>query len=120
MTKTLYIIDGHSHIYAAFYALRDLTSPSGEPTNATFGFLAMLFKLLRTRQPDMLAVAMDSEGPSFRHEQFPQYKANRPPMPDELSCQIGRIRQIIQLLHIPVLSQQGLKPTTSLPPFADA
>ncbi|GAH84680.1 unnamed protein product, partial [marine sediment metagenome] len=51
MTKTLYIIDGHSHIYAAFYALRDLTSPSGEPTNATFGFLGMLLKLLRTKQP---------------------------------------------------------------------
>ncbi len=107
MTKTLYIIDGHSHIYAAFYALRDLTSPSGEPTNATFGFLAMLLKLLRTKKPDMLAVAMDSKGPTFRHEQFGQYKANRPEMPDELACQIDRIRQIIELLHIPVLSQQG-------------
>ena len=107
MTKKLYIIDGHSHIYAAFYALRNLTSPSGEPTNATFGFLAMILKLLREKQPDMLAVAMDSAGPTFRHEQFDQYKANRQEMPDELSCQITRIRQITELLHIPVLAQQG-------------
>lgn len=107
MTKKLYIIDGHSHIYAAFYALRNLTSPSGEPTNATFGFLNMLLKLLRSKHPDMVAVAMDSPGPTFRHQQLDQYKANRQEMPDELSCQIGRIRQIIELLHIPVLAQQG-------------
>ena len=107
MTKTLYIIDGHSHIYAAFYALRNLTSPSGEPTNATFGFLGTILKLLRTKQPDMVAVAMDSAGPTFRHEQFEEYKANRQEMPDDLACQIERIRQVIELLHIPVVAQQG-------------
>ena len=82
MSKTLYIIDGHSHIYAAFYALRDLRSFSGEPTNATFGFLAMLLKLLRSKKPDMVVVAMDSKGPTFRHEQFADYNANRPAIPE--------------------------------------
>ena len=65
MNTTLYIIDGHSYIYAAFYALRSLTSPSGEPTNATFGFLGTLLKLLRTRNPDIVVLAMDSPGPTF-------------------------------------------------------
>ena len=107
MSKTIYIIDGHSHIYAAFFALRNLTSRSGEPTNATFGFLGMLLKLLRTKNPDQIAVAMDSEGPTFRHQQFDQYKANRPEMPEDLACQIDRIRQIVELLHIPLLAQKG-------------
>lgn len=107
MSKTLYIIDGHSYIYAAFYALRNLTSPSGEPTNATFGFLATLLKLLRTKRPDMLILAMDSPGPTFRHEQFAQYKANRPAMPEELPCQIDRIKQLAEFLHIPVLAKQA-------------
>ena len=105
MSNTLYIIDGHSYIYAAFYALRNLTSPSGEPTNATFGFLGTLLKLLRTRRPDKLVLTMDSPGPTFRHQQFEQYKANRPAMPDELPCQIDRIKELAQLLHIPVLAK---------------
>ena len=106
MSNTLYIIDGHSYIYAAFYALRNLTSPSGEPTNATFGFLGTLLKLFRTRRPDKLVLTMDSPGPTFRHRQFDQYKANRPPMPDELPCQIDRIKELAQLLHIPVLAKE--------------
>lgn len=107
MSKSLYIIDGHSHIYAAFYAVRNLSSPTGEPTNATFGFLGMLLKLLRTKRPDIMAVAMDSAGPTFRHQQFKEYKANRPQMPEDLACQIDRIKELLGLLHIPVLAKQG-------------
>ena len=68
MSKTLYLIDGHAQIYSAFFAPTggQLSAPSGEPTNATMIFTSMLLKLLRGRQPDLLAVAMDSAGPTFR------------------------------------------------------
>ena len=107
MSNTLYIIDGHSYIYASFYAVRDLTSPSGEPTNATYGFMGTLLKLLKSRRPDKLVVTMDSPGPTFRHEQFAEYKANRPAMPEELPRQIERIKQLAELLHIPVLAKES-------------
>ena len=109
MSKTLYIIDGHAQIYAAFYApmAANLTAPSGEPTKATFIFTTMLLKLLRERRPDMIAVAMDAPGPSFRHEIYPEYKANRPPMPDDLIRQLDRIDKILAAMNIPVLRQAG-------------
>jgi DNA polymerase-1 len=70
MAKTLYIIDGHAHIYAAFYApmSQKLSSPAGEPTKATYIFTSMLLRLLQSKKPDMLVVAMDSKEPSFRKE----------------------------------------------------
>lgn len=109
MAKTLYIIDGHALIYAAFYAPigGNLTTLDGEPTKATLIFTTMLLKVLRERQPDMLAVTMDSPGPTFRHEMYDQYKANRPPMPEDLRPQIDRITQIIQAMRIPVLRVSG-------------
>ena len=105
MVKTLYIIDGHAHIYAAFYApmSQRLTSPSGEPTKATYIFTNMILKLLETKKPDMLVVAMDSKEPSFRAEIYPEYKAHRPPMPDEMPVQINRIEQILDAMNIPVI-----------------
>ncbi len=109
MSKTLYIIDGHAQIYAAFYApmTANLSAPSGEPTKATFIFTTMLLKLLRERRPDMIAVAMDAPGPTFRHELYTEYKANRPPMPDELIRQCNRIDEIIAAMNIPVLRLEG-------------
>ena len=104
MTKTLYIIDGHAHIYAAFYApMSQLTSPSSEPTKATYIFTNMILKLLETKKPDMLVVAMDSKEPSFRAEIYPEYKAHRPPMPDEMPVQINRIEQILEAMNIPII-----------------
>ena len=105
MSKSLYIVDGHAQIYAAFYApLRgNLMSPSGEPTRATYIFTTMLLKLLDEHKPDYLVVAMDAPGKTFRHELFDQYKANRPPMPEELSVQIARIDEILTAMNIPVL-----------------
>ena len=84
MPKTLYIIDGHAHIYAAYYApmRQQLTSPSGEPTKATYVFTSMILKILRDRRPDMLVVALDSPGPTVRHRMYDDYKAHRPPMPE--------------------------------------
>jgi DNA polymerase-1 len=104
MAKTLYIIDGHAHIYAAFYApMKPLTSPSGEPTKATYIFTNMLLKLLESKKPDMLVVAMDSKEPSFRREIYKEYKAHRPPMPDEMPGQINRIEQLLEAMNIPMI-----------------
>ncbi|MCX5632613.1 MAG: DNA polymerase I [Phycisphaerae bacterium] len=104
MAKKLYIIDGHAHIYAAFYApMKPLTSPSGEHTKATYIFTTMILNLLATKKPDMLVVAMDSKEPSFRREMYKEYKAHRPPMPDEMPMQINRIEQILEAMNIPII-----------------
>ena len=111
MTKTLYIIDGHAHIYSAFYApmARQLSSPAGEPTKATYIFTTALLKLIETKKPDMLVVAMDSKEPSFRKEIYPEYKAHRPPMPDEMPVQIDRIEQILKAMNVPMFRRAGFE-----------
>jgi DNA polymerase-1 len=105
MAKSLYIIDGHAHIYSAFYApmSQKLVSPKGEPTKATYIFTTMILRLLETKKPDMLVVAMDSKEPSFRREIYKEYKAHRPPMPDEMPIQINRIEQILEAMNIPII-----------------
>ena len=111
MAMTLYIIDGHAHIYAAYYApmRQQLTSPSGEPTKATYIFTAATLGLIQRQKPDMLAVALDSKTPTFRSEIYPQYKANRPPMPDDMPAQIGRIEQILEAMNVPILRLDGFE-----------
>ncbi len=111
MAKKLYIIDGHAHIYAAHYApmRQRLTSPTGEPTKATYIFTQALVGLIKRQNPDMLVVAMDSKAPTFRSEIFAEYKANRPPMPDELPMQIDRIEQILGAMNIPILRIDGFE-----------
>ena len=115
MAKRLFIIDGHAHIYAAYYApMRQqpkpiFTSPSGEPTQATYIFTTVILGLIRRQKPDMLAVAMDSKTPTFRNEIYPEYKAQRPPMPKEYDMpgQINRIEQIMEAMRIPILRVNG-------------
>ncbi|MBN1506237.1 MAG: DNA polymerase I [Sedimentisphaerales bacterium] len=109
MAQTLYIVDGHAHIYAAYYApmKQRLTSPAGEPTKATYIFTTALFGLLDKQKPDMLVVAMDSAAPTFRSEVFAEYKAHRPPMPDDMPGQVTRIEQILEAMRIPVLRMDG-------------
>ena len=111
MAKKLYIIDGHAHIYAAYYApmRQKLTSPAGEPTKATYIFTTALLGLIQRRKPDMLVVAMDSKTPTFRSEIYPQYKANRPPIPDDMPVQIDRIEQILDAMSIPMLRLDGFE-----------
>lgn len=104
---TLYLVDGSSYIYRAYHAIRGLATREGFPTNAVFGFANMLLKVLKDNRPDYVAVVMDSKGPTFRHGIFPQYKANRPSMPDDLKVQIPRIEQIIEAFRIPVLRREG-------------
>jgi len=111
MAKKLYIIDGHAHIYAAYYARirQPLTSPSGEPTQATYIFTTAVLGLIRNQNPDMLVVAMDSKVPSFRSEIYTEYKAHRPAMPDEMPGQIDRIEQILAAMNIPVFRLEGFE-----------
>jgi len=109
MASSLYIIDGHAYIYAAYYApmRQRLTGPSGEPTKATYIFTTMLVGLMQRREPDMLAVAMDSKTPTFRSDIYPEYKAHRPPMPDDMPGQIARIEQILEVMRVAMLRAEG-------------
>lgn len=107
-TKKLFILDGHGHIYAAYYApMRPLTSPSGEPTKAVFVFTQALIGILQREKPDMLVTVFDSKVPSFRTKIYPEYKAHRPPMPEDLPKQIDRIEQVLEAMNIPRLRVEG-------------
>jgi len=109
MDKTLYIIDGHAHIYASYYApmRQQLTSPSGEPTKAAYIFTMAMIGLIQRQKPDMLVVTMDSKGPTFRHKMYDQYKAHRAPMPDDMPPQIEMIVQILNAMNIPIVRISG-------------
>ena len=102
----LYLIDGYSNIFRAFYAIRNLSNSRGEPTNAVYGFIQMLRKLLREDKPDLVGVALDV-GKTFRNEKFEDYKANRAPMPEDLQSQIPWIRRVLEAYRIPALELQG-------------
>ena len=110
MPKTLYLIDGHAIAYRAYFALMasgaGFRSLSGEPTAATFGFTSILLSLMDKEQPEYLAVAFDT-GKTFRSEKFPDYKATREKMPDELRPQIERIRELVDAFGFPRLELEG-------------
>lgn len=107
--KRLFLIDGSSYIYRAFFGLPHLSNSKGLPTNAVYGYTAMLLKIIREEAPDYLAVAFDAKGPTFRHEVYKEYKANRPSMPDNLIPQIPYIHDITDGFNLPVLSQEGVE-----------
>jgi len=96
----IYLIDGSAYIYRAYHAIASLSNSSGLPTNAVYGFTTILRRLIRERQPKYLAIAFDTKGPVFRHKMYPEYKGNRPPMPDDLVVQIPYIRRIAQSYNI--------------------
>ena len=103
----LYLIDGSSYIFRAFYAIGHLSNSRGIPTNATFGFTQMLLKVLKDHQPDFLAVALDSRAPTFRSHLYKEYKANRPEMPESLTPQIPYIKKVIEGYRIATLQMEG-------------
>jgi len=107
--STLYLVDGSSYLYRAFHALPNLTSSHGEPTGALLGVANMLRRLLNEQQPEYIAVVFDAKGPTFRHEMFPDYKANRPPMPAELRSQVEAILEFTRLLGLPLLQVEGVE-----------
>ncbi len=105
--KRLFLIDGMSHIYRAYYAIRNLSNDKGLPTNATYGFTSMLRKLIEEHKPDYIGVAFDLEGPTVRHEQYEAYKATRKPMPPDLIQQIPYIRKVCEVFRVPVIGFSG-------------
>jgi DNA polymerase I len=112
MPKSFYLIDGHAQIYRAYYApFRDLSSPSGEPTRATFVFSQMLLNLVEKRKPDYLAMVIDdaSETAVFRKELHPQYKANRKERPDDFNPQEERILRIVRDAGVPIFVKPGFE-----------
>ena len=105
----LFLIDGSSYIYRAYFAVGRLSTSSGFPTNAIFGFCNMLLKVIKDYKPDHMAVVFDVKGPTFRHEIYDQYKANRPAMPDDLVPQIPYIKKVVDGFNIPVLEMTGFE-----------
>lgn len=105
--QTLYLIDGSSYIYRAYYAIRHLSSPAGFPTNALYGFTQMLLKVIKDRRPGHIAVVFDVGRTTFRTDLYPDYKANRSAMPDDLVPQIAPIKEMVRAFNIPVLELAG-------------
>lgn len=103
--ETFYIVDGSAYIYRAYHAVAPLTNSKGVPTHAVFGFTNMLRRLLQDKQPDYVCVAFDSRGPVFRHELYAEYKANRPPMPEDLVVQIPYIKSLVHGFNICLLEE---------------
>lgn len=106
---SLILVDGSNYVFRAFYAIRELSNSKGFPTNAIYGFTTMLMKLRRDLNPRYLAVVFDLKGPTFRHEAFKDYKANRKAIPDALIPQIPFIKDIVRGFSIPILEQQGIE-----------
>ncbi len=104
---TLYLIDAHSLIFQVFHALPEMTSPSGLPTNALFGFTKDMLFLRNEKKPDYMVCAFDVPGKTFRDQLYPEYKAHRAPMPDDLSLQLPLIQQLLEAMRIPVLGVEG-------------
>jgi DNA polymerase-1 len=108
-TPDLVLVDGLSYLYRAFHALPPLTNSAGEPTGAVHGVLNMLLKFLRDYAPARVAVVFDAPGRTFRDELFAEYKAQRPPMPDELRSQIAPLLEAVEALGLPVLRVPGVE-----------
>jgi len=105
--KTVFLVDGQAYIYRAFYAVRELQTSQGVPTNAIFGFTSMLQRLLQEESPEHLAVVFDAKGKNFRHDLYKEYKANRLATPEPLRPQIPRIKDLVRAYRIPVLELTG-------------
>ncbi len=106
---TIYLIDGSAYIYRAYHAVRGLSNSRGLPTNAAFGFTGMLMKLLKDQSPEYMVMFFDVKGPTFRHKIYADYKANRPPMPEDLVLQIPYIKDITKGFNIPVMEMEGFE-----------
>ena len=108
--KKLVLIDGHAIIHRAFHAVPEtLTTSKGENVNATFGFTSMLIKALLEERPDYIAMTFDRPSPTFRHEQFTEYKAHRPTLPDNIRPQFARIHEVVEAFGIPIYEKDGFE-----------
>ena len=109
--KKLVLIDGSSYLFRAYHTRlsQNMTSPTGFPTQAIFIVINMLRKLVKDEQPDLVAVVFDAKGKTFRNDIYPQYKANRPPMPDDLRLQIEPLHEIIKAQGLPLVCIEGVE-----------
>ena len=105
--KNLILIDGNSLLNRAFYGMRPLTTRSGTPTNAVFGFVKLLLKLIGDLRPDGLIVTFDLKAPTFRHKMFDGYKATRKPMPDDLVVQVGILKELLRSMRFTLCEKEG-------------
>ena len=105
----IYLIDGSSYIHRAYHAMGGLSNSKGFPTGAVFGFTNMIVKTMKDKAPRRIAVVFDAKGPTFRHDMYPDYKANRPSMPEDLRIQIPKIHEIVEAYRLPSLSLQGFE-----------
>ena len=104
----LMLFDGNALIHRAYHALPPLTvSKTGEMVNAAYGFVSMLLKAINELKPSCYAIAFDKKAPTFRHKLFTEYKAQRPPMAEELAGQLARVRQIVKAFNMPVFELEG-------------
>ena len=94
--QRLFLIDGNSFCYRAYYAIRNLSNSKGFPTNAVYGVIAMINKIIDQESPDYFAVTFDLKGPTFRHKKYEDYKAHRKPMPDDLVVQMPVIKKVLE------------------------
>ena len=109
MSQKLVLIDGHSILNRAFYGVPDLSNAEGLHTNAIYGFLNILFKILEEEKPDFLAVAFDVHAPTFRHQMYDAYKGTRKPMPEELREQVPVMKEVLKAMHVVIMEQAGLE-----------
>lgn len=107
--KTVYLLDASSFIYRGFFALPPLSTSKGFPTGAIYGFLRMLFAIFKSESPEYLGIVFDSPAPTRREKVYREYKAGRPPMPDPLKIQIPVIKEMIALLNIPIIEEEGFE-----------
>ncbi|MBU0990928.1 MAG: DNA polymerase I [Proteobacteria bacterium] len=107
MKKTLFLIDGSAYIYRGYHALPSLSNSKGLPTNAILGFTNILYKLMNDKKPEYAVMLFDEKGPTFRHHIYKEYKANRPPMPEDLIVQLPYIREVVKGFNIPVMEMVG-------------
>jgi DNA polymerase I len=108
-SKTLYLIDASSYCYRAFYALGRLTNSHGMATQAVYGFAQMLLKVLKDKKPDYVCIVFDSAGPTFRHQRYPDYKATRQKMPEDLAVQVPYIRDLVRLHGLTQVAVDGFE-----------
>jgi DNA polymerase-1 len=107
--KKLVLIDGNAIIHRAYHALPPLTNKKGELLNAVYGFTSILLKVINELKPDYIAASFDLAGPTFRHEEYKDYKATRVKAPDELYAQIGRVKEVTRAFNIPIYEKEGFE-----------
>ncbi|MCG8543270.1 MAG: DNA polymerase I, partial [Alphaproteobacteria bacterium] len=107
--KHVYLVDGSGFIFRAFHAVRPLTRSDGTPVNAVYGFTQMLMRILEDTDADCLAVIFDAARTTFRNDIYPDYKANRPPPPEELVPQFDLVKRAVEAFNVPAVEMSGFE-----------